>query len=218
MDVIYSAVKNIIIFLLLVTVFMNLLGKSSFKQYISIFVGLVLIIIVIQPLLVLFNASDKVDHYFNLNLYQTNVTDISNELYNAEGKYKEKVVQEYKETIKQQIVSTLTKHSLKEDKIEVTIVEDTAATNCGEITALNVVARSAKPEQDVETSVEEVTDVDKVVIDKVNINTPKKEGEGGKKENTEDTYDTLLEITVKQELSALYGLDMSSISVEIKEG
>lgn len=217
MELLFSSVKSIIVFLLLVTVFMNLIGKSTFKQYISIFVGLVLIIIVIRPVLTLFNASDKVDHYFNMNMYQSNAKDLSNELYQVEEKYKERVVNEYKATIQTQIETILDNYALHGSKVEIAIEEDPEKNNCGEILAIHIVASSVVEEEDAtETVTSDVEKIDQVVIDKININS-KSSNIDEKAEETmnTDSFDSVMELTVKQDISSLYGISMKLITVNI---
>lgn len=217
MDLLLTSVKSIIVFLLLVTVFMNLIGKSTFKQYISIFVGLVLIIIVIRPVLTLFNASDKVDHYFNMNLYQSNAKDLSNELYSVEEKYKERIVNEYKATIQTQIETILGNYALHGSKVQVSIEEDPEKSNCGEILAIHIVASSiVDAEEAAETVTSEVEKIDQVVIDKININEKNTNIEEESEETiNKDSFDTAMELTVKQDISSLYGISMELITVNI---
>ena len=129
MGELYAAVKNIIIFMLLVTVFSNLVGKSGFKQYMSIFIGLVLILIVVRPVLVWINADNKVDYFFSQNLFKANASDLSDQLYQAEGKMQAQIIEQYKDTLKQQIESQVERHDLTLKKIKIEIVEDSTQAN-----------------------------------------------------------------------------------------
>lgn len=213
MGEIYTAVKNIIIFMLLITVFMNLLGKSSFKQYIRIFVGLVMILIVIKPILTLINAEDKVNRYFNQNLYKINAADITEELYNAEEQYQGKIIEEYKSVIKEQIDSQLQGHDLEVSSLKIDVASDPEKENCGEILGIDLVARNSKKVED-EKKKSGMNEVDQVVIDKININ---KVTNSTNEDEGEDSYDTVMELTVKQELVSLYGVNIDNISVKIIE-
>ncbi|MDO5293102.1 MAG: stage III sporulation protein AF [bacterium] len=213
MEYIYQAVKNIIIFMLLITVLSNLLGQSSYKKYINIFVGLVLIIIVVTPILKLINSNQKVDQYFNKNLYKLNASDMTEQLNGADDSYKKIVLKEYKETIKNQIEDELKSHNLSLKQVDIVINEDIEAEECGQVESLNLTAQ--KIEENSKENDLEISDVDKVVIDKVNINnseTASEETDTG----VVDKYDTVEELTVKEELSALYGISEDYIKVKIK--
>lgn len=213
MSEIYTAVKNIIIFMLLVTVFMNLLGKSSFKQYIRIFVGLVMILIVIRPILSLLNVQEKVDYYFDRNLYKINTEDMTEELYNAEANYQKKIVEEYKSLIEKQINTQLLAHDLEVKSLELEIESDTENESCGQILSIKLAAKRVDSQENGKVT-EELDEVDQVLIDKITIN------DASKSINTNaetDDYDTVLEVTIKQELVSLYGVDINNISVTIEE-
>lgn len=210
MGEIYTAVKNIIIFMLLLTVIMNLVGKSNFKQYIRIFAGLILILIVSKPLFSLFHVEDKVFHYFNWNLYKINASDITGELYNAQDEYQGKVISEYKKMIAEQINTQISAHNLEISKLSLSIETDTEKSNCGQILAINLIAKNKEQkESDTNTN---VNNIDQVIIDKININSQKSNLE----ENEDsDECDTVLELTIKQELVSLYGVNMENIKVNI---
>lgn len=213
MSEIYAAVKNIIVFMLLLTVIMNLLGKSGFKQYIRIFAGLVLILIVIKPALSLMNAEDKVNHYFDMNYFKINASDITGEVYNAQEKYQGKVLSEYKEMIQEQINTQLSAHDLEIVKLILDIESDASKTNCGQILRIDLMAKSReKSVKQNENS--DVDKIDEVAIDKIEINRPKNASEV---KESGDQFDTVLELTVKQGLVSLYGVNIDNISVKIVE-
>ena len=49
MGEIYDWVRNTVIYLILNTIIMNLLGNSSYKKYVSIVSGMILLVIVVSP-------------------------------------------------------------------------------------------------------------------------------------------------------------------------
>lgn len=213
MDYIYQAVKSIVIFLLLVTVLSNLLGQSSYKKYINIFVGLVLIIIVLTPILNIINSTDKVDQYFNQNMYKFNAQDMSEQLASADDSYKKIILKEYKESIEKQIQSELDSHKLTMEKVDITINEEVDSQDCGKILSLAVTATKESTKKKENTL--DIDEVDQVIIDKIDINNADK---ASSETNAEDAnqYDTVEELTVKEELSALYGIPENDIKIDIR--
>ena len=196
MGEIYSAVKNLIFFLLLVTVFMNLLGKSSFRKYINIFVGLIIILIVIKPVLSWTDNLDKVDHYYDLNAYQSDAKDISAEIVGAEAGYQKQVVSSYKSAIKKQIETQIKNYGLTIDKLAVTIEEDLKSEECGQIKKIVLEASKKAKEDKQENKKETVPEIDQVTIDKVSINKTKSDEEKESKDEKEiDKYDTVLAVS-----------------------
>lgn len=216
MELIYQAVKNVIIFLLLVTVLGNLLGQSSFKKYINIFVGLVLIIIVITPILKLINSNAKVDQFYNQNLYRMSASDLGEQLLSADKSYQGTILKEYKKTMEEQIEATLKSYKLTADSVDITINEDADSEECGQITAISVKAKKeeAKKESEQKENTLDVDEVDKVTIEKIDINDADKAAQTTGEQN-KDKYDTVEELTVKEELSALYGIEQEHIEVDI---
>ena len=99
MGEIYEWVRNIVIYLILNTIIMNLLGNSSYKKYVSIVSGMILLLIVVTPFLKLFNIDEILDYYLNANIYQADVSEFQNELMLMEESQKDKVYAELNEMI-----------------------------------------------------------------------------------------------------------------------
>ncbi len=219
MGEIYAAVKNLIFFLLLVTVFSNLLGKSSFKKYIHIFVGLITILIIIKPLLTWTNTLDKVDYYYDFNVYQSNARDISAQIVGTEKEYQKQVVESYKEAINNQIQVYMSNYGLKVDSLTINLDEDTESETCGQIKGITLVA-SEKTEEKKTEAAKTIDPVDQVTIDKVTINQDATFNQNDKASEApnKDQYDTVLELNIKQELVGLYGVPIDQISVTIHKG
>ncbi len=218
MGEIYAAVKNLIFFLLLVTVFSNLLGKSSFKKYIHIFVGLITILIIIKPLLTWTNSLDKVDYYYDLNVYQSNARDISAQIVGTEKDYQKQVVESYKEAINNQIQVYMSNYGLKVNSLTINLDEDTESETCGKIKGITLVASVKEEENKEETK--SIAPIDQVTIDKVTINqdTSVNQYDKASESPNKDQYDTVLELNIKQELVALYGVPIEQVSVTIHKG
>ena len=77
---IYAWIRNIVIYLILNTIIMNLLGSSSYKKYVSIISGMILLLIVVSPFLKLLDMDGILDYYLNSNIYQSDVSDFQSEL------------------------------------------------------------------------------------------------------------------------------------------
>lgn len=212
MEFVFSSVKSIIMFLILVSIIMNLFSKSSFKQYISIFTGMVLIMIVIRPVMSLLNVEEKMNFYFDQNQFRINASDFTNELYHAETAQKERIIDEYKSHIREQIIQELKKHELVILSLEIQLSTDTESETCGEIEGIKITAETGTSNEKKAESV--IEEIDQIAIDKVQINQQPIE-----KEEEEKTiqYDSVLELTIKKELVALYGININSIELEVRE-
>ena len=207
MGEIYKWIKDIIIFLVLTTIISNLLGKSNYKKYVNLVAGIILVILVISPLLNLFQLGDTLDYYFSANIFSLEAKNFNSELLEAEEGQMSEILQEYKEGIKNQVIKILNKQELYLVEIEITIEEDTNSDTFGNLNALRLNASYIR--QDI---VKESSDIEKVEIDNIKI------GSRIKTANNADR-DTLSpsEINVKNLLSDFYNMNPDNINISIQE-
>lgn len=209
MNILFETVKNVVIYLILITVVMNLLGKSSYKKYIGIFTGMILIIIVISPILKLLNLDKNLDYYLDIQRFSVDAKELNTELSVAAEQQKDTVIQEYRNTLKNQINKLLTNMDLSLIDFDVTIEEDQEKENYGAIDEIYLsVKKGVEEETDIETKVEKIT-IEKITIDDTE---PSKAKPENKKQG-----DSVLESLVKQEVGELYELEQNQIIVEIQE-
>ncbi len=75
-EYIYQWVENIAFYLLIFTVAMQLIPNKSYKNYIRFFTGLVLIIMIANPIISLFGMEQKFDSFFESAEYQQRIKEI----------------------------------------------------------------------------------------------------------------------------------------------
>ena len=206
MSGIYEWVRNIVIFLILNTIIMNLLGNSGYKKYVSIVSGMILLLIVVSPLLKLLNIDEILDYYLNTNIYQTDVSDFQNKLMIMENKQKDVVFAGFKDRIRQQVADMLEEESLYLYEMEAIINKDAKSDSFGEIESLSI---SAGYLEDDGIPVHMIN-IERIVI-------ADKEVDG----NIKDSIKKLLspmEIQIKKRLSDFYNMKQDNINISIKEG
>lgn len=207
LDILYSTVKNIILFLVLMTIVMNLIGNSSYKQYIRIFCGMVLILIVIMPIMQLFRVDNKLNYYFDLNQFKVSANDISEDLVSSEESGVQRVISEYKSNLSQQIEDKLAIHNLQSTSIDIELEEEKENENFGAIQAIQV---KAKNQTDAEDSSSEI---DQIVIDKIKINQ-----DNERILSTEEPeLESLVELNLKEEIASFYGLNVEQVQIDIEQ-
>lgn len=210
MDILFGAVKNIILFLIIMTIVMNLIGNSSFKQYVRLFGGMILILIVIMPVMDFFDITDKLNYYVDLNRFRVNANDISDQLVHAEEGSKARIVKEYKSNLSEQVKSKLSIHNLYAKGIDIAIEEDETSSQFGKLTSITILACTKSPDDREETT----SEIDKIVIDKIKINSA---NQITSKEKKDTGYESLLELTVRKEIAAFFGLDVEQVAVDVEE-
>lgn len=203
----YGWVKNIIIFLILTTVITNLLGKSSYKKYIDLICGIILLILVITPILKLFKLSRTIDYYFSANYLLTETKEISNQFVTMEEGQIDIIMKEYKDKLIDQIESVLAKENLHIHTIQVFIDEDDNSPSFGQITGMDIRAGYLRSKKD-----EKEEAVEKVKINKIKI--------GEKTQSLEEKEQEILspvEINAKKLLSDFYNMNPDNINISIQE-
>ncbi|WP_310604026.1 stage III sporulation protein AF [Anaerosporobacter sp.] len=211
MEQIYSLVRNIVVYLILVTIIMNLIGKSSYRKYISIFTGMVLILVIAKPILGLFNLSDTFNYYFNNNLFAIESKDYSDKLMAADNKGKEAVLTEYRNIIKEQIEMVLNRYKLYPSTVNVSLNTEESSGGYGMITEITIVAAFTIEDEVVESS--------DIKVDKIMINQDIKIDGKEEKEQSEEVgayEDTKKKI--REELSSSFQIKQDQIHITIQEG
>jgi len=209
---IYTWVKNIIIFLVLTTIVTNLLGKSSYKKYINLVTGIILVILVISPLLKLFQLDSTLDYYFTTNTLLADAEGMKVRLEDTENQQMEAILGEYKEQIKVQVTRLLEQEKVYATGIKVIIEEDETSDNFGNLAALEITAGVENKERTEEVKEREVIKVDSIKVDKIKIS---------KQQRSESeiirNYLSPMEINTKNLLSDFYNIDPDNINISIQE-
>lgn len=205
MSEIYEWVRNIVIYLILNTIIMNLLGSSSYKKYISIVSGMILLLIVVSPFLKLLNMDEILDYYLNANIYQADVSDFQNELKLMEDKQKDVVFAGFEDRIREQVANILQDDGLYLYEMEVVVNRDGDSDSFGKIRSLSINAGYLEDEG----IPVHMIDIERIVIS------------ANKCEDIKESIENLLsplEIQIKKRLSDFYNMEQDNINISIKEG
>ncbi|MDD4111943.1 MAG: stage III sporulation protein AF [Herbinix sp.] len=205
MSEIYEWVRNIVIYLILNTIIMNLLGSSSYKKYISIVSGMILLLIVVSPFLKLLNMDEILDYYLNANIYQADVSDFQNELKLMEDKQKDVVFAGFEDRIREQVANILQDDGLYLYEMEVVVNRDGDSDSFGKIRSLSINAGYLEDEG----IPVHMIDIERIVIS------------ANKCEDIMESIENLLsplEIQIKKRLSDFYNMEQDNINISIKEG
>lgn len=206
MDIIYDWIRNIVIYMILNTIVMNLLGNSSYKKYVSIVSGMILVIIVISPLLHLMKLDEKFDFYLQANDYNAEASDFKTNLQNMEEKQSDEIFKEYSAKIQKQVNSILMSENIKLKTFHLKIDRSTGSDTFGEIINMDI---TAVYNSEAETSAKKHS-APKIEIDKIDI--------GQEQDNTAVDIPSPLEISIKNKLSDFYNIKPSNINISIQGG
>jgi stage III sporulation protein AF len=114
MEIVKGAVENLIVYLILVTVLMNLVKTSSFLKYLELFTGLVLILLLFTPVVRLFSKENVLENFLDANEFLYQSSDEAEFLYDANESSWAAVLELYLKKIEEYL-------SLLGEKNEITI-------------------------------------------------------------------------------------------------
>lgn len=121
MELIKEAVQNLIVYMLLVTVILNLVKTSSYKKYIELFTGLVLILILFTPAARLFGAEDTLGRYLEDYQFRLETRDSAEFIYEAEKSTKEQLLQLYEEKVTERIKNLGERNNIQVESVETSL-------------------------------------------------------------------------------------------------
>lgn len=209
MDTFYELTKNIVIYLIIVTILKNLIGKSSYQKYISIFTGMVLIIIVAKPILTLFNVSDTFSYYFENNTFRVESEGITDKLNASDEASKQEILKAYKRVVAEQIEVVLNRYELYAVSISTVLELDEDSARYGAINELDVIATFTH-------EIEKTTEIKEIKVKKIKINRDISLDSLNSKGKVNGKYEDKSKQIVKELANAL-GVAEEKIKVSIQE-
>ncbi|SHO52562.1 stage III sporulation protein AF [Anaerocolumna xylanovorans] len=212
MHYIYSWVKDIIIFMVLISVMTNLMGKSSYKKYINLISGIILVILVISPFLKVFQLNNTLDYYFTTNSLVAeagDALDMEEKFSDTQAKQRETIFAQVKEKIKTKVKELLEGEDIEVKSIKITLEEDESSSSYGDLKELDITGVYGKKEKEKEDK--EKVKIDQVVIDSISIEKEKEDKEVSR------NFLSPVEIKAKKVLSDFYNLKADNINISIQE-
>lgn len=130
--------KNIIYYVMLITVIMQVLPQSANKKYVKLYSGLVFILAFFTPLMDLTGKAQEMDIKSIFGSYEQEVQDMldSAELYQDEQK--EKVLMGYYGIIEADVAKRLEKYGIKVEQVTTEIEMDSDSEDYGKIINMTV--------------------------------------------------------------------------------
>lgn len=166
MEAVFSWVKNIVIFFLVLTLLEEILPDSDYKKYIRTAAGMVFILIVFSPLLKLFDMDRSMDYFFQWESVKNALaydSTVQLEGFDEAAAAREKeawVLSQYKENLKAQIQTLVENQGYEVRDLEVSVEEDSSRGNFGSIKEIALVLR--EPSGDFAGAAADVEKVERV--------------------------------------------------------
>ena len=131
-------VTNIIVLVVLISLLEIILPSSNMKRYINMIVGLLVIIVLIDPFIGLLTSDTNIDKEVLSNIFEANEVSGNSEE-NMTDLQENQVIQLYKDSIKKEIFDLIyTKTEYKIANLSIDIIEDREDDKFGEIKSISL--------------------------------------------------------------------------------
>ena len=107
MDFLYDWVKNLAIFMILISLIRNLLPKSNYEKYVRLFTGMLAVLLVLQPFIKILGMQDSIDDLFSLDIYSQEMDAMKENFLQAGSGFEESLISSYENQIRKQILLLL---------------------------------------------------------------------------------------------------------------
>lgn len=134
----YDWIRNIAVFMILVSVIVNLLPKNHYEKYVRLFTGMVMIILLIKPVSTLFQLSDRLDRVFTLDIWKQELTGLELDFAGLSEELEDKRMETYGEQLKGQVAFLLEEEGVELVDLEYEICLEKEEENYGKITNMKV--------------------------------------------------------------------------------
>ena len=195
MDVLLGMVRNVCAFVLLTTVVNNLMQGSVYRKYIRFFVGIVMLILVINPVMSLLSMDVSFKDNISKYIEDAGRYEIYEEVKMGEVNAANDIMQEYIESLDRSLEALMKEHNLYIVDSRWEIEDDYSEDNFGEIDMVEVRVSSSSE-----------VDIGDISIDE-DGNVNKSCGTGGSEEKLADK--------LCEEMAETFNIERECVRVEI---
>ena len=138
MDFLYDWVKNLAIFMILISMIRNLLPKSNYEKYVRLFTGMLAVLLVLQPFIKILGIQDNIDDLFSLDIYSQEMDAMKENFLQAGSDFEDSLISNYEEQIRKQILLLLKEEGIETAQIEFYVCMDETDKRYGSISRMEI--------------------------------------------------------------------------------
>ena len=242
MEGLYGWLRNITCYILFMSVIDNLLPGKKYGKYLKLFAGMVLILLVLQPLTGGMRLEDKIAHYYESFVFRYQADDLKKEIMGVEDQRLSQMITQYEEAVAQDVSQMARDDGMSVSGCQVKIEEDSEKETFGTVTKIGLsvtpdgekagtqetddLAGPAAPAEmaapaDTPAPAETVALVESVrPVDPISVGKTKKEGpvvedEAGRRQREQDR--AAVE-KLRRRIASYYNLEEAYVEIQIVEG
>lgn len=219
MEQVENWVRNIVCYLIFLTLICNLLPSGKYEKYVRLFGGMVLILVVIQPFTSSLQLDEKIAYYFETFSFQEEMSGLKEELGEMDRQRAETITKEYEQAAASDVERMAKEAGFSPVSVEVDIDSDQESETFGMVVQVSLVVegengtgeddgeetygeeKESRAEQAVEVAVEQ--------IEPVKIQT--EESETDEEEESEGIF-----LELASEIADYYELEESHVEIQME--
>lgn len=148
MEGFYGWIRNIVCYLIFITMITNLLPAGKYEKYLRLFSGCILILLVIQPLTGSLRLEEQINALFHAFSFENDVGELTGKLGEMESRRMEVLVRQYEETAAEDITRMAAMEGLEAQAVSVEIVGNAESPDFGKIKKVSVLLKGAEEKTD----------------------------------------------------------------------
>lgn len=144
----YQWVGSILCYLILVSAVRAVLPSEKYEKYIRFFAGMILILLVVQPITGGLGLEDRLAYYFEAISFQRESEDLKREILGIEEQRLERVVKEYEGAVERDVKGMAEDMGFFVERVEVSIESEQEKENYGAVSHVFMVVRGETDGED----------------------------------------------------------------------
>ncbi len=140
METIGDWVKNLVYYMILLSVLGNLMAASSYEKYIRFFAGLLLILLVLQPLTGRLGLDGMVQELYRQLTLQAQTQELKEDLLGMEEKSRSQVIRQYEKAVAEDVRQMVCQAGA-DGQAEVSIEENRESPSYGRVTEIRLLLK-----------------------------------------------------------------------------
>lgn len=142
MEAVYGWVKNIIYYMIFLSVVNNLLADSKYEKYIRFFAGMVLILLVVSPLTGKLRLDEQISSMFRTISLHNDTSDLKSQLWEMDDRRLQNIMEKYKEAVNQDVAAMAEADGLICVDAGIQIDSDRSSSTYGQVTEIQMQVQS----------------------------------------------------------------------------
>lgn len=217
MEYLYEWIRNLVGYFLFLSVLQHLLPHRKYEKYIRLFAGMVLLLLLFQPLRGTGNMEEKLARLYEGMVFQYEAEDLRQELLGVEEERLSRMIGQYEEAVEQEIRQMLSEMGLEVLSCRVEVQDEETSERFGRVKRVALtVQETERMEGEREKQTKERNDAQIVSVEAVRIAVGGAKTETAKKEDQEQVQK--VERMIKNEMSGYYDLEEDYVEIQVVQG